>query len=177
MTAIARPMFAGMIMAGLAVGAAAPAVAADALAVPAAAPVPQAYLFGLIGPDYKKPREVPDVFFNPFKIQASSAIAAGPKKDAVSNEAIAEAIARRGVTGIVCAPDGHASRVIIGDQVFAAGDELSFPVGEKDGLAPLVPGASTVLREVGPESLSFEVTPDGEAARRLNFPLRDFWRP
>jgi hypothetical protein len=102
---------------------------------------------------------------------------AGPKKDAVTNEAVAEAIARRGVTGIVCAPGGDASRVIIGDQVFAAGDELSFPVGNKDGLAPLLPGASTVLREVRPESLIFEITPDGEGARRLDFPLRDFWRP
>jgi hypothetical protein len=134
--------------------------------------------FDLVGPDYKKPQQLSDAFFNPFKIQASTE-SASQRKDgaAVTNEAITDAVGHRGVSGVLYAPQGDRNRVIIGDQVFGVGDELTFPSATSDTLAPLVPGASVVLRAVAKGSLSFDVTPDGEPPRRVSFPLKAFWRP
>ncbi len=72
-----------------------------------------------------------------------------------------------------------ANKVIIGDQVFGVGEELSFPTKDtaKDEPDPLVAGASVVLLEVKPESLTVEITAEGEPPRRLAYPLRNFWRP
>jgi hypothetical protein len=134
--------------------------------------------FDLVGIDYKKPQELSDAFFNPFKIQAS--IGSGSqKKDgaAVTNDTITDALGKRGVSGILYAPQGDRNRVIVGDQVFGIGDEITFPNADSDALSPLVPGASVVLRTVTSGSLGLDVTPDGEPARRIAYPLRAFWRP
>jgi hypothetical protein len=134
--------------------------------------------FDLVRTDYKKPQELSDSFFNPFKIQASTESGSQRKEGAaVTNEAITDAIGRRGVSGVLFAPHGDRNRVIIGDQVFGVGDELTFPNPDSDAISPLVPGATVVLRSVASGTLSFDVTPDGETARRVAFPLRAFWRP
>ena len=73
-------------------------------------------------------------------------------------------------------PGGGTGRVIIGDQVFAVGDELGFPDGEKPGLAPLLAGSTVILREADAHHLVLEVSAEGEVPRRVNFPLVDFWR-
>jgi hypothetical protein len=134
--------------------------------------------FNSVRPDYKKEQELPDTFFNPFKVQ-STAESDLQKKDSatITNEAISDALSHRGISGVIYASRDSHDRVIIGDQVFGVGDELTFPNDAKDAPDPLVTGANVVLREVGTASLSFDVTPEGEPARRMNFPLRAFWHP
>ena len=132
--------------------------------------------FRLFGVDYKKPQELPENFFNPFKNQATGSDLARREAASVTNESVASAIGRRGIFGIVYAPDARTDRVVVGDQVFCLGDELSFPNGDQAAFSPLVAGASVVLREVRPDNLQFDVVPEGEPARRLVFSLRGFWR-
>jgi hypothetical protein len=132
--------------------------------------------FNPIGIDYKKPQDLPDSFFNPFKVQSAGE---SQKKDSatVTDDAIVEALGHRGISGIIYALREGRNRVIIGDQVFGVGDELTFPNDAKDVPDPLIAGASVVLREVGKANLTLEVTPESEPVRRLTFPLRAFWRP
>jgi hypothetical protein len=143
---------------------------------PASAPSGAA-LFEQVGSDYKKPQEVPDTFFNPFKIQATGS--AAPKKGgaAITNELVSDAVGRRGVSGLAYAKTADASHVIIGDQVFGIGDELTFPDGDTGGSVPLVAGAIVVLRQIGAQDLALDLTPEGEATRRINLPLHAFWQP
>ena len=132
--------------------------------------------FEPIGLDYKKPKVLSDSFFNPFKVQVGASLS---KKDgaAVTNESVAEAIGLRGVSGIVYGPGGMAKRAIIGDDVFTVGDELNFSDPTKEEGAPLVPGVSVILREIGRRSLGVDVSGDGEAPRRVTFPLVSFRKP
>jgi len=139
-------------------------------------PSPSDDSFSIIGADYKKPQELPENFFNPFKSQASGSDLARKESVSVSNEAVAGAIGHRGILGIVYSPDARADRIVVGDQVFAIGDELSFPDSDKPGLSPLVAGASVILREVRQDNLQFDIVPEGEASRRLVFSLHGFWR-
>jgi hypothetical protein len=44
-------------------------------------------------------------------------------------------------------------------------------------MAPLVAGASVILRGVDPKDLVFDFTAEGESARRSTFSLRNFWAP
>ncbi len=163
---------------------AAPLLLLAVLAAPppgAAAPAPASpaapSLFERVGSDYKKPQEVPDSFFNPFKIQATGVSAPKKGSAAITNELVSDAVGRRGVSGVVYAAPAETSHVIIGDQVFGIGDELVFPEADGAGSAPLVPGAAVVLREIGAHDLALDLTPEGEATRRVNFPLHAFWRP
>jgi hypothetical protein len=148
-------------------------------AKPIAVPTPAANdPFALIGPDYKKPVELPDTFFNPFKVAGAGGAAVQKKGgEGVTNQVVSEAMAHRGVSGVLYAASGADDRAIIGDQVFALGEELSFPDGDKGGLAPLVAGATVVLRAIGAESLSLDVTPEGEPTRPMTYSLRAFLRP
>ena len=144
----------------------------------AAVPLPPGptELFGHIGADYKKPLELTDTFFNPFKNLSAGAASARREAASITNEAVTTAIAHRGVSGLVMGAEPQANRIVVGDQVFSLGDELTFPDGEKEGATPLIAGASVVLREVGRDHLRFDVTPEGELPRRVLFPLRAFWR-
>lgn len=158
-------------------------LAGAAVAAPSAGPGPGpdgaalARSFALLGPDYKKPRDVPDMFFNPFKIEPSFELSAQKRGAAVSEQGVADAVGRRGVSGIVYAADAGMNQVIIGDQVFRIGDELTFPDGSGGQPVPLVAGASVVLREVGRNTLVFDFAADGEAAHRSSFSLQGFWKP
>lgn len=149
-----------------------------ARSAPAGTPAPQppapAGLFSLIGDDYKKSTEVTDSFFNPFNIHGANIGAQKKDTSVASPEAVVGAISQRGVSGIIYGGPTGASRVIIGDQVFSAGDELVFPDGDKDAV-PLVPGATVVLRQVGQDNLTFDIAAEGDSIRQANFPLRRFW--
>jgi len=146
--------------------------------VPAAVPGPDsAPNFSSISPDYKTPQELPESFFNPFKIQAIlDAALAGRDVPAVSNDAVLVALGHRGVSGLLYSGPTGRNRVIIGDAVFSVGDELTF-ASDKGDDTPLVNGATVVLRALRANSLLLEVTPIGESARPLNYSLRAFWRP
>lgn len=127
-------------------------------------------------PEYKKPIEVPESLFNPFKIQTINELAPRKKEAAsVTNEQVAEAIGKRGLSAILYAPDPRRSRMVLGDQNFVVGDELVFVTdkGESDGL---VAGVSVFLREIGPRSLQIEIATQGEASRLMTFSLREFYR-
>ena len=130
--------------------------------------------FGRIGADYKQAQELSEGFFNPFKSRALGT--ARREAATVTNEAVAAAFGRRGLSGLLYAPEARADRIVVGDQVFAPGDELAFPDGDPGDAAPLVAGATVVLRAVGHDQLQFDVTPEGEPARRFALPLRAFWR-
>jgi hypothetical protein len=142
-------------------------------------PGPAAFskLASLIGTDYKKPSELPDTFFNPFKVEATSESMLQKKGAAVTEQSVAEAVGRRGVSGILFGSKGGLNQVIIGDQVFHVGDELTFPEGDAGASAPLVPGASVILREIGEKNLVFDFSAEGESGRRSTYSLRNFWRP
>ncbi len=152
--------------------------AAALAAAPAAAgtgPAP-ADPFARIGPDYKKPQELTEGFFNPFRVEATSEMSLQRKGGPVSNDAVDAAIVHRGVSGIILGTDPASNQAIIGDQVFRIGDELSFPDGDK-GSTPLVPGVSVVLSGIDKDILSLEVISEGEALRKASFSLKSFWRP
>jgi hypothetical protein len=134
-------------------------------------------LFERIGPDYKKAQELPDTFFNPFKVEATLELSMQKRGAAVTEQSIAEAVGRRGVSGLLYSTQAGMNQVIIGDQVFRVGDELSFPEGDSGAAAPLLPGASVILREIGDRSLVFDFTAEVESSRRSTFSLRSFWRP
>jgi hypothetical protein len=130
-----------------------------------------------ITPDYKKPVEVAEDFFDPFRAQTSaSGEGEGKEAGVISDEAVSAAIGARGVSGVVLEKDDGADRVIIGDQVFSAGDELLFPDVKTGESAPLLAGAAVILREIHRDSLVFEINPGSSATRRLPFSLRQFWR-
>ena len=140
---------------------------------------PEERVYGSVGTDYKKAQVLTDGFFNPFKAQAPESILQKQESASVTNEAVVAAISHRAISGLIYATAGETDKVIIGDQVFSIGDELEFPSKDatQDGPVPLVSGASIVLRAVKAQSLTFEITPEGETSRQLVFPLRGFWRP
>ncbi len=136
-----------------------------------------ARLISQIGPDYKKAAELPDTFFNPFKVEATMEMTLQKRGAQVTEQGVADAVGRKGVSGIIYAANAGLSQVIIGDQVFRVGDELSFPEGDGGAMTALVAGASVILREVGAKNLVFDFTAEGESARRSTFSLRNFWAP
>jgi len=131
--------------------------------------------FNLIGDNYKHARELPPTLFNPFKSQSNNAALARKETASVTNEAISDALTTRGVSGIVISPDAQADRVVMGDEVFGVGDELSFPSPKHSNFDPLITGASVLLSAIRQENLEFEVRVEGEPPRHLTFPLRSFW--
>lgn len=170
-------------MKALFLGLAAAAAAATLRAAPASpAPVPDAAdlssRFRLIGEDYKHASVLPPSLFNPFSIRGAGLPGLG-RKDAVdsSDQAVADAVLRRRITGLSLSPDAADSRVIIGDQVFQVGDPLEFFDPDKDTPAPLVLGVRVVVRAIERESLHLEVGVEGDAPHRVDIPLRTFWRP
>lgn len=151
---------------------------ASAARAEVAAPKDAASRLSLIGDDYRKVAVLPESLFNPFKIHATNLANLDRNSDAkVTDQTILDAIEQRGVSGLLCAPQAGDSRVIIGDQVFGVGDELSFAAENHDEDAPLVLGATVVLRTVAADRLAFEVSFEGESAHLLDFPLSKFWRP
>ena len=149
--------------------------AADARPEVAPHPASLHQRFDLIGPDYKKPQELPASFFNPFKSQTSIAALARKEVPSVTNEAVTDAVTKRGISGIVLAADLRTNRVVLGDEVFAVDDELSFADPRQSEPAPLLAGASVVLKAIRSENLEFEIRVEGEPPRTMTFPLRRFW--
>jgi len=130
-----------------------------------------------LGPDFKKPIEVPETLFNPFKIQSVNELAPHKKEVAtVSNGQVADALGKRIISAILYSPTPKRNRAVIGDQNFEAGDELVF-VNDKGQREPLVAGVSVYLREIGEKTLQIEIATQGEASRLMAFSLRDFYRP
>ena len=155
----------------------APPSPASATAAPAISREALSKLFVMVGSDYKKAQELPDTFFNPFKVEATTDITQQKKGITIDEQSVAEAVGRRGVSGILYAADPASNQVIIGDQVFRVGEELDFPGANDSAAAPLLLGATVVLREVGEKGIVFEFIAEGEAARRSTYSLRSFWRP
>ena len=130
-----------------------------------------------VGVDYKTPQVLTETFFNPFHVQASADAMQKKEGAAVTDEAVTAAIGVRGVSGVLFGARPGSSRIIVGDQVFSIGDELTFPDADKGGVLPLVKGASVVLRRVSRDSMGLDISPETEPTRRMNIPLRDFWHP
>jgi hypothetical protein len=135
-----------------------------------------AKLIPLITPDYKKAQELPDTFFNPFKVEATMELSGQKRAGTVTEQSVADAVGHKGVSGIIFAPEPGMNQVIIGDQVFRVGDELNFP-DDGGAMAPLLSGASVILREVDGKNLVFEFTAEGGISRRSTFSLGNFLRP
>jgi hypothetical protein len=133
--------------------------------------------FNSVQTDYKKPQELSEAFFNPFKVHATVQELQKKGSAAITNETVIDAVAGRGISGMLFAAKPTLNRVIIGDQVFSVGEELTFPDPEKGGQAPLLAGANVILRRVRSDSLELDVSTETEPARRVNFPMRSFWRP
>lgn len=150
-----------------------------AAALPASAVPAAAEAFVPIKPEYKKPREVPETFFNPFRAAAASGEGGGQRRDPSLSaaDAVLAAVAARGVSGVTLGPAPADNRAIVGDQVFAPGDTLEFPPDKAGPPVPLVPGSVVVLREVGHDRLVFDVQGEGESGQQASFPLRRFWQP
>jgi hypothetical protein len=133
--------------------------------------------FNSVQTDYKKPQELSEAFFNPFKVHATVQELQKKGSAAITNETVIDAVAGRGISGMLFAAKPTMNRVIIGDQVFSVGEELTFPDLEKGGQAPLLVGANVILRRVRSDGLELDVNTETEPVRRVNFPLRNFWRP
>jgi hypothetical protein len=149
-------------------------------AAPAPAPGPEAPArFQPVGDNYKKAAVLEESTFNPFKIQSATGVPGFGRKDtpAASNEMVAEAVAHRRITGVLLAANPADNRVIIGDEVFGVGDTVEFFDRDKGANVPLAAGASVTIHEIRQNSLLLDIGLDGESPRRLDFPLRDFWRP
>jgi len=157
------------------------ALVASALAArgaPPAATPDSVARFSLLGDGYKRAQVLPDSAFNPFKIQAATSLP-GARRDGgpATTESIADAVEHRRVTGVLLAKAPGDNRVIIGDTVFAVGDPLEFFDKDKGASVPLAAGMTVILREVRKDGLGLDVGQDGENPRRVDFPLRAFWRP
>jgi hypothetical protein len=164
-----------LILAALAFGAA--PSAGPATAGPEIGNAALAKLIPLITPDYKKNQELPDSFFNPFKVEATLELSDQKKAATVTEQSVADAIGRKGVSGVIFAPQPDMNEVIIGDQVFRVGDELDFPDGDAGAMGPLLAGANVFLREVDGKSLVLEFTAEGGTPHRSTFSLGTFLRP
>lgn len=154
--------------------AAGPSGAAPAAAGPLDGSAP---LFSQLTEDYKRPVDVPNSFFNPFKIQAGVRAGDDRRDTAVASDgAVRAALSQRGLSGVVFDHDAAQNRAIIGNQVFAVGDELQF-VDDSGKTSSLVPNATVILRAISATQLTLDVATGGEAPHPVTYSLHTFLQP
>jgi hypothetical protein len=116
-------------------------------------------------------------FYNPFKLTARQAALPLSAQSTLTNEQIAQLLGERKVQGLIFSADGiTGKRAIIGDEVFAVGDELAF-YNDEYVLTRLSSAGIIRLVKISRESLEFEISVSGQPSRRMDYSLSSFFTP
>jgi hypothetical protein len=116
-------------------------------------------------------------FYNPFKLTARQAALPLSAQLTLTNEQIAQLLGKRKVQGLIFGTDGvTGKRAIIGDEVFAVGDEIAFY--DNDYVITRLSSAGIVRSvRITRESLEFEISVSGQPSRRMDYSLSSFFTP
>jgi hypothetical protein len=116
-------------------------------------------------------------FYNPFKLTARQAAQPLSTQSALTNEQIAQLLGERKIQGLIFGTDGATGkRAIIGDEVFAIGDEIAF-YNDDYVLTRLSSAGIVRLVKITRESLEFEISVSGQPSRRMDYSLSAFFTP
>ncbi len=116
-------------------------------------------------------------FYNPFKLTARQAALPLSALSTLTNEQIAQLLGERKVQGLIFGADGMTGkRAIIGDEVFAVGDEIAF-YNDDYVLTRLSSAGIIRLVKITRESLEFEISVSGQPSRRMDYSLSSFFTP
>jgi hypothetical protein len=116
-------------------------------------------------------------FYNPFKLTAREAALPLSALSTLTNEQIAQLLGERKVQGLIFGADGvTGKRAIIGDEVFAVGDEIAF-YNDDYVLTRLSSAGIIRLVKITHESLEFEISVSGQPSRRMDYSLSSFFTP
>ncbi|HXB02546.1 MAG TPA: hypothetical protein VNV15_06980 [Opitutaceae bacterium] len=116
-------------------------------------------------------------FYNPFKLTARQAALPLSAQSTLTNEEIAQLLGERKVQGLIFGADGMTGkRAIIGDEVFAVGDEIAF-YNNDYVLTRLSPAGIIRLVKITRESLEFEISVSGQPSRKMDYSLSSFLTP
>jgi hypothetical protein len=116
-------------------------------------------------------------FYNPFKLTARQAALPLSAQSTLTNEEVAQLLGGRKVQGLIFGADGlTGKRAIIGDEVFAVGDEIAF-YNDDYVLTRLSPAGIIRLVKITRESLEFEISVSGQPSRKMDYSLSSFLTP
>ncbi|HWZ95196.1 MAG TPA: hypothetical protein VNW30_08385 [Opitutaceae bacterium] len=116
-------------------------------------------------------------FYNPFKLSARQSALPLSTQSTLTNEQIAQLLGERKIQGLIFGADGvTGKRAIIGDEVFAVGDEIAF-YNDDYVLTRLSSAGIVRLVKITRESLEFEVSVSGQPSRRMGYSLSTFLTP
>jgi hypothetical protein len=116
-------------------------------------------------------------FYNPFKLTARQVVLPLSTQSTLTNENIAQLLGERKIQGLIFGADGMiGKRAIIGDEVFAVGDEIAF-YNDDYVLTHLSPAGIVRLVKITRESLEFEISVSGQPSRRMDYSLSAFFTP
>jgi hypothetical protein len=116
-------------------------------------------------------------FYNPFKLTARQAALPLSAQSTLTNEQIAQLLRQRKIQGLIFGADGMTGkRVIIGDEVFAVGDEIAF-YNDDYILTHLSSAGIVRLIKITRESLEFDISVSGQPSRRMDYSLSAFFAP
>jgi hypothetical protein len=114
-------------------------------------------------------------FYNPFKLTAFQDALPLSAHSTLTNDQIAGLLWARKVQGLVFGADGMTGKsAIIGDEVFAVGDEIAF-YSEDCVLTRLSPAGIVRLVKITRESLEFEISVSGQPSRNMEYSLSAFF--
>ena len=116
-------------------------------------------------------------FYNPFKLTTRQAALPLSFQSTLTNEQIAQLLEKRKIQGLIFGADGvTGTRAIIGDQVFAVGDEIAF-YSDDDVPTRLASAGVVRLISITRQSLDFEISVNGQPSRSMEYSLRAFFNP
>jgi hypothetical protein len=116
-------------------------------------------------------------FYNPFKLTARQVALPLSALSTLTNEQIAQLLGERKIQGLIFGADGvTGKRAIIGDEVFAVGDEIAF-YNNGYVFTRLSSAGSIRLARITRESLEFEISVSGQPSRRMDYSLSSFFAP
>jgi hypothetical protein len=116
-------------------------------------------------------------FYNPFKLTTRQATLPLSSQPTPTNEQIAQLLGERKIQGLIFSADGvTGKRAIIGDEVFAIGDEIAFY--NNDYVLTRLSSAGIVrLVKITRRSLEFDISVNGQPSRRMDYSLSAFFNP
>jgi hypothetical protein len=116
-------------------------------------------------------------YYNPFKLTAHQAALPLSSQPTLTNEQIAQLLGERKVQGLIFGADGvTGKRAIIGDEVFAIGDEIAF-YNDDYVLTRLSTAGIVHLVKITRKSLEFDISVNGQPSRRMDYSLSAFFNP
>ena len=134
--------------------------------------------FNAVGVDYKKPQVLTETFFNPFHVQMGMDAMQKRNSAAITDEAVTDAIGTRKISGVLYqrqakSPPASSSAT----RCSPSARRSTFPDDTKARSIPWSRARASSCAAVAADSIGLDVSPETEATRRLNIPLRAFWHP